>query len=117
MCSLWMTRFLRQSNLFRSQSLMNGARRWLSSAPGVIELQMPALSPTMTTGNVGSWHKQVGEKINAGEAIVAIETDKAEVEYEALDDGYLAVIYADKGTVDVPIGEVCHHVKWMPDGC
>lgn len=53
---------------------------------------MPALSPTMTVGNVTTWKKAVGDKFEAGEVLVEIETDKASIEVEAMDDGVLGRI-------------------------
>jgi pyruvate dehydrogenase E2 component (dihydrolipoamide acetyltransferase) len=71
---------------------------------GVIPLQMPALSPTMTQGNVGKWNKLVGEHIAPGDALVAIETDKAVVDFESQDEGYLAKVVVNEGASDVKIG-------------
>jgi pyruvate dehydrogenase E2 component (dihydrolipoamide acetyltransferase) len=71
---------------------------------GVIPLQMPALSPTMTQGNVGTWNKKVGDKISPGESLVLIETDKATVDFESQDEGYLAKIIVQQGANDVQIG-------------
>jgi len=69
-------------------------------------LDLPALSPTMETGNVGAWQKQPGDKIEVGDVLVEIETDKAQMGFEAQDDGYLAAILIPNGTKDVPVGKV-----------
>ena len=57
-----------------------------------IQVLMPALSPTMTEGNLVKWLKNEGDKIKAGEVIAEIETDKATMEVEAVDEGILAKI-------------------------
>lgn len=65
---------------------------------------MPALSPTMTTGNIASWKKQEGEAIAPGDVIAEIETDKATMDWEAQDEGVLAKIVVPAGSRDVPVG-------------
>ena len=67
-------------------------------------LPMPALSPTMEFGGVARWIKQQGESISAGDIIAEIETDKATIDFEAQDDGFLAKILVTEGTSDVPCG-------------
>ncbi len=68
---------------------------------------MPALSPTMTEGKLAKWHKQVGDDVRAGDVIAEIETDKATMEVEAVDEGRLAKILIPEGTeavlVNTPI--------------
>ncbi|KAJ1797152.1 pyruvate dehydrogenase complex dihydrolipoamide acetyltransferase component (E2), partial [Coemansia sp. RSA 2598] len=64
---------------------------------------MPALSPTMTQGNVGQWQKSVGDKIEPGDVLVEIETDKAQMDFEFQEEGYLAKILAPTGTKDLKI--------------
>jgi pyruvate dehydrogenase E2 component (dihydrolipoamide acetyltransferase) len=66
---------------------------------------MPALSPTMTHGNVGQWQKAVGDKLSPGEALVEIETDKATMDFEFQEEGYLAKILLDAGAKDIPVGK------------
>lgn len=66
---------------------------------------MPALSPTMTQGNVGQWQKSVGDKLSPGEALVEIETDKATMDFEFQEEGFLAKILLDNGEKDVPVGK------------
>ena len=53
-----------------------------------IKILMPALSPTMTEGNLAAWHKKEGEKVEIGDVIAEIETDKATMEVEAVDEGH-----------------------------
>ncbi|OLL21712.1 Dihydrolipoyllysine-residue acetyltransferase component of pyruvate dehydrogenase complex, mitochondrial [Neolecta irregularis DAH-3] len=66
---------------------------------------MPALSPTMTHGGIGSWSKKEGDQIAPGDVLVEIETDKAQMDFEFQDDGYIAKILAETGTKDVPINQ------------
>ncbi|KAL8435207.1 hypothetical protein ACSSS7_002628 [Eimeria intestinalis] len=65
---------------------------------GAVALFMPALSSTMTHGTVTKWHKQEGDKIEVGDRILVVESDKADMEVEAFDAGYLAGIRAPNGT-------------------
>ncbi len=67
------------------------------------QILMPALSPTMTEGKLARWVKQVGEEIHAGDVIAEIETDKATMEVEAVDEGKLAQILVPEGTEGVPV--------------
>jgi pyruvate dehydrogenase E2 component (dihydrolipoamide acetyltransferase) len=67
---------------------------------------MPALSPTMEKGNLARWLKKEGDKIKSGDVIAEIETDKATMEYEAIDDGTLAKIVVPEGTQDVAVNSV-----------
>src|SRR5215468_2105474 len=67
---------------------------------------MPALSPTMEKGNLARWLKKEGDKIKSGDVIAEIETDKATMEYEAVDDGTLAKIMVPEGTQDVAVNSV-----------
>ena len=71
-----------------------------------IEILMPALSPTMTEGNLAKWHKNEGDEITAGEVIAEIETDKATMEVEAVDEGVLGKIIVSEGSENVPVNEV-----------
>ena len=68
-----------------------------------IEILMPALSPTMKEGNLAKWVKKEGDKIKAGEVIAEIETDKATMEVEAVDEGTLGRILVAEGTENVPV--------------
>lgn len=65
---------------------------------------MPALSPTMTAGNIGTWQKKVGDSISPGEVLVEIETDKAQMDFEFQEEGILAKILKDSGEKDVAVG-------------
>ena len=68
-----------------------------------VNILMPALSPTMEKGNLAKWLKKEGDKVKPGDVIAEIETDKATMEYEAIDEGTLAKIVVPEGTVDVPV--------------
>src|SRR5215471_6780077 len=72
-----------------------------SRTPMPIQVLMPALSPTMEKGNLAKWIKSEGDKIKAGDVIAEIETDKATMEVEAVDDGTLGKILVPEGTADV----------------
>jgi pyruvate dehydrogenase E1 component beta subunit len=67
------------------------------------QILMPALSPTMTEGKLARWLKKVGEEIRAGDVIAEIETDKATMEVEAVDEGKLTQILIEEGTEGVPV--------------
>jgi pyruvate dehydrogenase E2 component (dihydrolipoamide acetyltransferase) len=69
-------------------------------------IHMPALSPTMEKGNLARWLKKEGDKIKAGDVLAEIETDKATMEYEAVDEGTLAKIVVPEGTQDVAVNAV-----------
>src|SRR4051794_34330966 len=71
-----------------------------------INILMPALSPTMEKGNLAKWLKKEGDKVQSGDVIAEIETDKATMEVEAVDEGTLAKILAPEGTQDVPVNDV-----------
>ena len=68
-----------------------------------IEILMPALSPTMTEGNLAKWHKREGDAVAAGDIIAEIETDKATMEIEAVDDGVLGRILVAEGAEGVAV--------------
>src|SRR2546427_2709156 len=68
-----------------------------------IEILMPALSPTMTEGNLAKWLKKEGDAVRSGDVLAEIETDKATMEVEAIDDGKLAKILVPDGTDNVAV--------------
>ncbi|MBE2998180.1 pyruvate dehydrogenase complex dihydrolipoamide acetyltransferase [Nocardiopsis sp. HNM0947] len=78
------------------------------------EIHMPRLSDTMEEGVISSWVKKVGDKVESGDVLVEIETDKAVMEYEAFDDGYLIKQNVSEGDT-VPIGEVIGILGDSPD--
>ena len=71
-----------------------------------INILMPALSPTMEKGNLAKWLKKEGDKVKSGDVIAEIETDKATMEVEAVDEGTIAKIVVAEGTQDVPVNDV-----------
>jgi pyruvate dehydrogenase E2 component (dihydrolipoamide acetyltransferase) len=71
-----------------------------------INILMPALSPTMEKGNLAKWLKKEGDKVKSGDVIAEIETDKATMEVEAVDEGTLAKIVVPEGTQDVSVNDV-----------
>ncbi len=71
-----------------------------------INILMPALSPTMEKGNLAKWLKKEGDKVKSGDVIAEIETDKATMEVEAVDDGTIAKIIIPEGTQDVAVNDV-----------
>jgi biotin carboxyl carrier protein len=72
------------------------------------KLLMPALSPTMTTGTVQKWQKQEGDKLETGQVLCTIATDKAVIEMEVVEEGYLAKIVIPNDTADVKLGKVSY---------
>lgn len=67
-------------------------------------INMPALSPTMTAGNIGTWKKREGDQINPGDVLVEIETDKATMDFECQEEGFLAKILVPEGTKEWEVG-------------
>jgi pyruvate dehydrogenase E2 component (dihydrolipoamide acetyltransferase) len=70
-----------------------------------IEILMPALSPTMTEGNVTKWLKKEGDEVHSGDVLAEIETDKATMEFEAVDDGRLGKILVPEGAEGVKVNQ------------
>lgn len=71
---------------------------------------MPALSPTMTQGNIGVYQKQIGDEMSPGDVLVEIETDKAQMDFECQEEGFLAKILVAPGSKDVLVNSVsCLH--------
>eukprot|EP00293_Proteomonas_sulcata_P001308 CAMPEP_0184323776 /NCGR_PEP_ID=MMETSP1049-20130417/132013_1 /TAXON_ID=77928 /ORGANISM="Proteomonas sulcata, Strain CCMP704" /LENGTH=236 /DNA_ID=CAMNT_0026645361 /DNA_START=258 /DNA_END=968 /DNA_ORIENTATION=+ len=103
----------------RLQTLQNGVRifqrqpqakgvgiRFFSSLPDHADLGLPALSPTMTAGNIAKWNVKVGDKVAPGDLLCEIETDKATIGWESQEEGYVAKILVEDGAADVPVGKV-----------
>jgi pyruvate dehydrogenase E2 component (dihydrolipoamide acetyltransferase) len=84
-----------------------------------INILMPALSPTMTEGTLARWLKKQGESVKAGDVIAEIETDKATMEVEAVDEGVLGKILVADGTegvkVNAPIAILVQAGEAVPD--
>ena len=71
-----------------------------------VEIKMPALSPTMESGTLAKWNVAVGDEVRSGDVIAEIETDKATMEVEAVDEGIIAAIVVDAGAQNVAVGAV-----------
>ena len=71
-----------------------------------IQILMPVLSPTMTDGKLAKWHKKEGDAVESGDVIAEIETDKATMEIEAVEEGVLGKILVAEGTEEVPVNQV-----------
>ena len=71
-----------------------------------IELKMPALSPTMEEGTLAKWLVKEGDAVKSGDILAEIETDKATMEFEAIDEGTIAQILVPEGTDNVKVGTV-----------
>jgi len=71
-----------------------------------IELKMPALSPTMEEGTLAKWFVKEGDEVSSGDILAEIETDKATMEFEAVDEGVITKILVAAGTDEVPVGAV-----------
>jgi biotin carboxyl carrier protein len=69
-------------------------------------ISMPALSPTMTSGNIGTWQKNPGDTLAPGDVLVEIETDKAQMDFEFQEEGVLAKLLKGSGEKDVAVGNV-----------
>ncbi|KAJ5081293.1 Dihydrolipoyllysine-residue acetyltransferase component of pyruvate dehydrogenase complex [Penicillium alfredii] len=74
------------------------------SFPSHTIISMPALSPTMSAGNIGAWQKKAGDGLQPGDVLVEIETDKAQMDFEFQDEGVLAKVLKETGEKDVPVG-------------
>ncbi|SCU84726.1 LAMI_0C08636g1_1 [Lachancea mirantina] len=95
---------LRTATAVVQQAARQQLRCYASYPPHTV-IGMPALSPTMTKGNLAVWSKKVGDKLEPGQVIAEIETDKAQMEFEFQEDGYLAKILVEEGTKDIPVGK------------
>ncbi|THY23049.1 dihydrolipoamide acetyltransferase component of pyruvate dehydrogenase [Aureobasidium pullulans] len=74
------------------------------SFPPHTVITMPALSPTMTAGNIGTWQKKAGDALAPGDVLVEIETDKAQMDFEFQEEGVLIKVLKDSGAKDVAVG-------------
>src|ERR1051326_5820254 len=70
-----------------------------------IEIRMPALSPTMTEGNLARWLKKEGDDVHSGAIIAEIETDKATMKYEAVDEGRIGKIIVPEGAQGIKVNQ------------
>ncbi|KAF9693436.1 hypothetical protein EKO04_008846 [Ascochyta lentis] len=88
----------------RRTPALSALARYYASYPTHTVVSMPALSPTMTAGNIGAWQKKVGDSIAPGDVLVEIETDKAQMDFEFQEEGTIAKILRDAGEKDVAVG-------------
>ncbi|XP_040832882.1 dihydrolipoyllysine-residue acetyltransferase component of pyruvate dehydrogenase complex, mitochondrial isoform X10 [Ochotona curzoniae] len=88
------------------QQLWGSPSRRCYSLPPHQKVPLPSLSPTMQAGTIARWEKKEGDKINEGDLIAEVETDKATVGFESLEECYMAKILVSEGTRDVPVGAV-----------
>ncbi|RWA03946.1 hypothetical protein EKO27_g11159 [Xylaria grammica] len=98
---------LRRQGLLRASALRSGFSplvRYYASFPPHTVIKMPALSPTMTAGNIGAWQKKAGDSIAPGDVLVEIETDKAQMDFEFQEEGIIAKVLKDAGEKDVAVG-------------
>ncbi|KAG2208872.1 hypothetical protein INT47_011012 [Mucor saturninus] len=87
-------------------NVQKGARSYSSkNFPPHNVIAMPALSPTMTAGGVGKFQKVAGDAINPGDILVEIETDKAQMDFECQEEGFVAKILVNEGDKDIPVGK------------
>jgi pyruvate dehydrogenase E2 component (dihydrolipoamide acetyltransferase) len=77
--------------------------RRLSSYPSHLVIKMPALSPTMESGNIGEFKKRIGDSVEPGDVLVEIETDKATMDFELQEEGFVARLLANTGDKDVKV--------------
>ena len=88
------------------------------SFPPHTVVSMPALSPTMTAGNIGTWQKKAGDAVVPGDVLVEIETDKAQMDFEFQEEGVLAKILKEAGEKDVAVGNVrIELISSLPNPC
>eukprot|EP00002_Diphylleia_rotans_P031648 TRINITY_DN657_c0_g1_i1.p1 TRINITY_DN657_c0_g1~~TRINITY_DN657_c0_g1_i1.p1 ORF type:complete len:508 (-),score=104.77 TRINITY_DN657_c0_g1_i1:656-2179(-) len=96
------------SRIFKSQQAAVFTRFYASGFPPHLEIGMPALSPTMTHGNISKWLKKEGDAVNPGDLICEVETDKATLAFECQEEGFLAKIVMPEGSQQVPVNKtVC----------
>ncbi len=81
-----------------------------------VDILMPALSPTMEEGNLTKWHIKVGDKVESGQVIAEIETDKATMEVEAVDEGVVSQILVPEGTEGVKVNTLIAQLGGAPAG-
>jgi len=97
-----------QITTFRAQPAVwrVGFFRGYADMPDHTKVLLPALSPTMELGTIVSWEKKEGDKLNEGDLLAEIETDKATMGFETPEEGYLAKILYEAGSKDIPVGKL-----------
>ncbi len=105
--------FLQQRSAIR-RALPSRLTRWYASYPPHTVVRMPALSPTMTAGNIGAWQKKPATPSHPARSLVEIETDKAQMDFEFQEEGVLAKILKETGEKDVAVGNVRPAAAFRP---
>uniref|UniRef100_A0AC35TNB5 Acetyltransferase component of pyruvate dehydrogenase complex n=1 Tax=Rhabditophanes sp. KR3021 TaxID=114890 RepID=A0AC35TNB5_9BILA len=95
-----------QAKQITNKAVVNSIRQYSSELPSHQIVKLPALSPTMETGNIASWQKKEGDELLEGDLLCEIETDKATMGFETPEEGYLAKILIPEGAKDIPIGKL-----------
>ncbi|THY95226.1 dihydrolipoamide acetyltransferase component of pyruvate dehydrogenase [Aureobasidium pullulans] len=97
---------LRARESVASPAMFGALSRYYASKsfPPHTVITMPALSPTMTAGNIGTWQKKAGDALAPGDVLVEIETDKAQMDFEFQEEGVLIKVLKDSGAKDVAVG-------------
>lgn len=110
-CQRCCDKFFQQAEMLRKASSKFLQRHFSSNAAqryAIQKLLMPSLSPTMESGMLLAWEKKHGDKIEAGDVIAKIKTDKAVVDFEAQENGFLAKILVQQDeNKEVKVGTVC----------
>ncbi|OAA67937.1 Dihydrolipoamide acetyltransferase, long form [Niveomyces insectorum RCEF 264] len=96
-------RVLQQPRTVLRYAFPSALARFYASYPPHTVVRMPALSPTMTAGNIGAWQKKPGDSIAPGDVLVEIETDKAQMDFEYQEEGVLAKILKETGEKDISV--------------
>ena len=82
------------------------AMRMFASLPDHIKLTMPNLSPTMEVGKIESWNAKVGDLLVPGDILASVATDKATVDFEMQEEGYVAALLVEEGTENIEVGKL-----------
>lgn len=93
-------------NSWMYAGILDSVRRAYSTLPSHTKLGMPALSPTMSRGNLVEWKVQEGQEVSAGDLLADVETDKATLGWENQDDGVIARLLVPNGTEGIDVGQV-----------
>ncbi len=94
-----------KQSMNQARLIVNYTQRSFSLPPH-IKLEMPNLSPTMEKGNIAKWLKKEGDSIKPGDILAQIETDKATVDFEMQEEGFIAKLLYPEGAKDVKLGQV-----------
>jgi pyruvate/2-oxoglutarate dehydrogenase complex dihydrolipoamide acyltransferase (E2) component len=98
-------KYTSSKSLYQQLGLLNSVPKAFFSVD-VVKLEMPALSPTMSEGTIVKWTLQEGQKVNVGDIVCEIQTDKATIGFESQEEGYLAKILQGDGVAGIPCGDL-----------